>query len=135
MLSVIGEVRATLDTIGAEQQACVFVFLMCYPLALGRLLEGRGRRIAAEFAVASALGFMVLTDPWMHAVLLLAVGMGGLGLFIAAVFAVDRLAGRMALPDSAQRSAAALPVSVQPGAAALPARERMPIRVTVSAKP
>ena len=41
-MSVIGEIRASLDAIGFEQQACVFVFLMSYPLALlTRRLEKR----------------------------------------------------------------------------------------------
>src|SRR5687768_17722492 len=96
-ISVIGEIKASLDAFGVEQQACVLVFLMSYPLALGALLEPRGRRIAGAIAAASSVVFVVMTDPWMHAVLLLVLGVGGIGVFIAAVYVADYVSRRIAL--------------------------------------
>ena len=90
-MSVIVEIRASLDAIGFEQQLCVFAVLASYPLSLGGLLEGRGRRTAATAAIVSAALFVLLTDPWMHGVLLVVAMMGGVGLFIVVVYALERL--------------------------------------------
>jgi hypothetical protein len=84
-MSVIAEIHSSLDAVGFEQQVCMFVFLSSYPLVLGRLLEGRGRRIAAGMAIASATGFALFTDPWFHAVLLTIAVIACFGLLIAAV--------------------------------------------------
>jgi hypothetical protein len=90
IMSVMGELRVTLDAIGVEQQVCVFAFLMSYPLTLGALLESRGRRIAAGVAAVAAVGFGIFTDPWFHALLLVALGIGAVGVFIVTVTIVDR---------------------------------------------
>jgi hypothetical protein len=132
-MSVISEIRASLDAIGYEQQACVFMFLMSYPLAIGGLLESRGRRTAGLTAGASAIAFGLLTDPWMHAVLLVVLGVGGLGVFIGAVTLADDVSRRVALrgmpkpgPEPVLDVAA-----VQPA----PGRERVRIGATASVKP
>jgi hypothetical protein len=91
-MSVIGEIHANLDSISLEQQACVFAFLMSYPLTLGALLELRGRRIAAGVAITSVACFAFFTDPWFHAVVLVVLAIGATGVFIVAVTAIDRLA-------------------------------------------
>ena len=90
-MSVIGEIRASLDVIGFEQQLCVFAFLASYPLSLGGLVQGRGRRAAAIAAAVSAALFVLLTDPWMHGVLLVVAMMGGVGLFIVVVYGLEQL--------------------------------------------
>jgi len=90
-MSVMSELRSTLDAIGVEQQVCVFAFLMSYPLTLGALLESRGRRIAAGIAAVSVVCFGFFTDPWFHAVLLVALGIGAVGVFIVTVYIVDRV--------------------------------------------
>jgi len=133
-MSVIGEVRATLDAIGVEQQACVFVFLMSYPLALGGLLEARGRRIASGTACASALTFAVFTDPWMHAVLLVVLGVGGIGIFIAGAYVTNHVSRLVALrgmpviepPPLVEELPAPVPISE---------RERVRLGQPVSVKP
>jgi hypothetical protein len=131
-MSVIGEIHASLDAIGVEQQACVFVFLMSYPLALGGLLEARGRRVAGGLAGASALAFVLLTDPWLHAVVMVVFGVGGTGLFIAAVYVVDHVSSRIALrglpPPELEATSEASPAQSA-------TRERMPIGAPVSVKP
>lgn len=91
-MSVIGEIHANLDAIKLEQQACVFAFLMSYPLTLGALLDRRGRRIAACVALASVLCLAFFTDPWFHAVVLVVMVVGATGVFIVAVTAIDGLA-------------------------------------------
>jgi hypothetical protein len=99
-MSVVNEIRASLETIGFEQQLCVFAFLSSYPLSLGGLLEGRGRRAAGLVSIASAAVFVVLTDPWMHGVLLVVALMASVGAFIVIVYALEqmhRLASRDAL--------------------------------------
>lgn len=91
-MSVISEIHANLDAISLEQQGCVFAFLMSYPLTLGALLDLRGRRIAASVSAASVVCFAFFTDPWFHAVLIMALVVGLTGVFIVAVTIIDRLA-------------------------------------------
>ena len=90
-MSVIGELRISLDAIGFEQQAFLFGFLTSYPLALGGLLEARGRRIAGMTAIASMIGFVVMTNPWVHGVMLVVAFVAASGLFIALACALDQL--------------------------------------------
>ncbi|MBW8830908.1 MAG: hypothetical protein JF606_16070 [Burkholderiales bacterium] len=136
-MSILGEIHASLDAIGVEQQVCVFAFLMSYPLALGGLLDWRGRHIAAGVSVASVAGFAFFTDPWFHAVVLVVLAVGATGVFIAAVYVVDRLARNFAfsgLPikevefvDDVGLPEPALP-EPEPG------RHRLPIVAIVSVK-
>jgi hypothetical protein len=136
-MSVIGELRASLDAFGVEQQSCVLVFLASYPLAIGALLEARGRRLAGATAGAAALVFALVTDPWFHAVLLLVLGIGLLGAFIAAVYLLDWGARSIAMRGAPLPLIDAVsgfepePV-VQPASAV---RERVRLRATVPAKP
>jgi hypothetical protein len=131
-MSVIGEIGASLDAIGVEQQACVLLFLISYPLALGALLEPRGRGFAAAMAAASAIAFVVLTDPWMHAVLIVVIGVGSMGPFIAAAYLGHWVSRRIALRGMAA-PVQALPEPLPPQAAM--ERERLPIGHPVSVKP
>src|SRR5207249_1210918 len=85
------ELRVSLNAIGFEQQACLFAFLASYPLALGGLLESRGRRIAAATAAASMIGFVAMTSPWINGVMLTIGLVAFSGLFIGAVCALDQL--------------------------------------------
>jgi hypothetical protein len=91
IMSVIGDLRVSLDAIGFEQQACLFAFLSSYPLAIGRLLEERGRRYAAGAAAGAMIGFTCLTTPWMNGALLSVFIVGGMGVFIACAWALDLL--------------------------------------------
>jgi len=130
-VSVIGEIRASLDAIGYEQQTCVFVFLTSYPLAIGGLLESRGRCTAGLMAGAAAIAFALLTDPWMHAVVLVVLGVSGIGVFIGAVYLVDHLSRRVAMRGMPKPQPQPLPDL----AAAAPARQRVRIGATASVKP
>jgi hypothetical protein len=132
-ISVIGDIKASLDAFGVEQQACVLVFLISYPLAIGALLEPRGRRLAGAVAAATTIVFIVMTDPWMHAVLLMALALVGVGVFIAGVYLADALSRRIALRGMAMPEPQPLPEPV-PAQAAVE-RERVPIGRPVSVKP
>jgi hypothetical protein len=90
-MSVIGEIRVSLDAIGYEQQAFLFGFLASYPLAIGGLLAARGKRYAGYTAAVSMIGFALMTDPWIHGVLLVVMVLAAMGAFIAAVYALDLL--------------------------------------------
>jgi hypothetical protein len=132
-MSIFGEIRATMDAMGVEQQACMFAFLVSYPLSLGRLLEPRGRGIAAAASAVSAIAFAVLTDPWMHAVLFVAMLIVTAGGFIAAAYALDGLARRIVMRGvPAMRPVA---VSDAPATVLTSGRTKMPIGATAVAKP
>lgn len=131
-MSVIGEIHASLDAMGIEQQACVFAFLMSYPLVLGGLLERRGRRLAGAMAAASAFGFIAFTTPWMHAVLLVVLAVGGIGVFIAAVYLADYAARRLA--GRGTRAEVIEPAGEAPAVQIAPGRERVPLGAPVSVK-
>ncbi|WP_280150944.1 hypothetical protein [Piscinibacter sp. XHJ-5] len=109
-MSVIGEIRVSLDAIGYEQQVLLFGFLASYPLALGGLLGARGKRIARYTAAVSMIGFAAMTDPWFHGVLLVVMVVAGMGLFIAAVYGLDFL----------QRSVLRVQPALEPVEAELP---------------
>ena len=136
-MTVIGEIHASLDAIGPEQQACMFALLVSYPLTLGALLEARGRRMAAGASALSVAGFAVFTNPWFHAVLLAALGIGIVGLLVAAVYVVDRIARHYAfrgLPieevEFVDDDSIVEPETTPP----TPGRQRLPIVAIVSVK-
>src|SRR2546423_8691056 len=91
IMSVIGDIRVSLDAIGYEQQAFLFAFITSYPLAIGRLLDARGRRYAAYVAAGAMAGFTILTSPWVNGVLLVVFLVGGMGVFITTVWVLDQL--------------------------------------------
>lgn len=91
IMSVIGDIRVSLDAMGFEQQVFLFVFLASYPLAIGRMLEARGRRYAAYAAAGAMAGFTVMTTPWVNGVMLVLFFIGAMGLFVVSVWVLDRL--------------------------------------------
>ena len=98
------DVTQILEAMGPEQCLLAFVFLGSYALAMGELVEARGRRIAVATALAAALCFVALSDPWEEGVMLVALAFVGMGLFSAAVWFVWRLA------EWRMRAAASAPV-------------------------
>ncbi|HEX6705735.1 MAG TPA: hypothetical protein VF169_13305 [Albitalea sp.] len=97
-MSVIGELRVSLDAIGFEQQACLFAFLASYPLALGGLLGPRAKRFAMATAAVSMIGFAISTDPWINGVMLVVLLLAGMGVFIMLVWSLDHLQRRLDRP-------------------------------------
>lgn len=96
----------SLAAMGFIELALAFVALACYALVLNASLGGAGRTLAAAIAAVAAGGFTALTDPWMNGVSLVAIGIAGLGVFVAAVWAISaacRAAARsMAQPLAGQ---------------------------------
>jgi hypothetical protein len=123
-MSVIGELRVSLDAIGLEQQAFLFLFLTSYPLALGELLRHRAKQIARAAAALSAWGFAAFTDPWLHGILLIVMLVAGMGLFIVAVYLIDVLHQAMV-----HRFEPAVPKSFQPTVPMPDAQPEAPLEV------
>ena len=86
------DVTQILEAMGPEQSLLSFVFLGSYAFAMGELVEARGRRLAVATALAAALCFVALGDPWEEGVMLVALALVGMGLFTAAVWFTWRLA-------------------------------------------
>jgi hypothetical protein len=99
-MDAVNDINDTLESLGFAQLLLAFAFLMSYALALSGLLGSTGSRRAWVVTAASAIGFSVLTTPWFHGALLMALALVGLGLFIVAVW----LIGALLAPAREQRA-------------------------------
>jgi hypothetical protein len=79
----MSELHQTLRHMGLPQLLLALIFLCSYGVALGGMLGATGRWRAAGVAAASALTFGFLTDPWEHAVMMVAFAVIGFGAFLA----------------------------------------------------
>lgn len=79
----MSELHQTLRTMGLPQLLLALVFLCSYGVALGGMLGATGRWRAGGVAAGSALAFGFLTDPWEHAVMMVAFAVIGFGVFLA----------------------------------------------------
>jgi hypothetical protein len=84
------EVVEILNTMRPEQLFLALVYLAAHALALGELATSRGRVVALVTALAAALAFAALSDPWPAAVVLIAMSSVGLAVFAAAAWALWR---------------------------------------------
>lgn len=82
----MNEVSQSLQTMGPHQYVAAFVFIASYALALSEFSGRRGRWIAAISAIATAIAFALLTDPWEHGVLVVAFALVAMGLFSGTVW-------------------------------------------------
>lgn len=89
-MSVLGEVFNSLRTMSQWQLLLAFLACMGYALSQGRLIEVRGRRIAAALALAAGIGFAFESADWTNAAMLLAFAVSGLGLFVALTWLISR---------------------------------------------
>ena len=89
----MNELNKTLDQLTLEQYLLALVFLLSYGTALGSMFGATGRRRAWPLALSAAAGFVALTQPWEHGVLLVLCAIGGIGLFIAAAFGFSAIPG------------------------------------------
>jgi len=85
-MSVIHSVSNSLAAMGVLQYLLAFTFLASYSLALGQFSGRRGRGYAAAGAFASAVCFVVLSDPWENGVLVVAFGLITVGGLAASVW-------------------------------------------------
>ena len=88
----MSELQRTLHQLTLAQHLLGLVFLLSYGTALGSMFGRTGRLRALALALLAAAGFAALTQPWEHGVLLVACAIGGIGLFIAAAWAISAVA-------------------------------------------
>jgi hypothetical protein len=80
---VIVDVARNLEAMQPEQYVLAFVFLGSYALALGHLLDRRGRAVCAGIAFVTAVAFIACCNPWEEGVMLVALTLVGMGAFSA----------------------------------------------------
>lgn len=88
----MSELQKTLHQLTLAQHLLGLVFLLSYGTALGSMFGRTGRLRALALALLAAAGFAALTQPWEYGVLLVACAIGGIGLFIAAAWALSAVA-------------------------------------------
>lgn len=85
------ELGLSLERMSFLQLVLLLGFVAAYMLAIGGLLEPRGRWRAAGLSLLLAAGFVAATDPWVHGALLVVFVVGGLGLFVFFTWVMARL--------------------------------------------
>lgn len=85
--------QQSLQAMGFTELGLALFALGCYSLVFNGSLGLRARFIAAVCALMAAGGFVASTDPWMHGVILLVLGVAGIGVFVAAVWAISAACG------------------------------------------
>jgi hypothetical protein len=112
----IDGLQKTLADLGVVQLLLAFVFVTAYTLALGGMLSERGRWRGAFIALATAIGFTCVTNPWVHGVMLTAFAIAGIGLFMALSWLLTKLFSRYVGSDEAIQEALSsrvLPVELE----------------------
>jgi hypothetical protein len=118
-MSVLDEVLGSLRAMSQLQLLLAFVACSGYALAQGGLIGRKGRRIAWGLTLLSVVGFAFESSEWMHAAMLAAFGIAGLGLFVAIAWLMSRLLGfsrplavadAIALADTAEAELPSTPV-------------------------
>ena len=109
------EVAHTLEAMSSAQLVAALVFASGYVLAIGHLATLRWRAWGGVCAAVSAVVFVLLSDPWVYGAMLVAMALGGMGVFIAMAwlgsFAAHRWAARShAAPPAPARDPVAEPV-------------------------
>ena len=92
-MSVLDEVLGSLRAMSQLQLLLAFVACSGYALAQGGLVGRKGRRIAWALTLLSVVGFAFESTEWMHAAMLAAFGIAGLGLFVAIAWLMSRALG------------------------------------------
>ncbi len=113
---MISNVASTLEAMSPQQYVLAFVFLGSYAYALGAFIGTRGRLLSTAVALACAIAFAALSDPWEHGVMAVTLAVVGMGLFTCLAWGVWTLACWRAA------QAPALPRHAAPTPARRPAR-------------
>lgn len=130
-MSFSEELRHTLQTMGFVQLLLVLVFLGAYVLALSGLTGALGRQRSAAVALAAAVGFAFATPAWAIGAMMMVLAVAGVGLFVAIVLALDRLAARRAGVDVGTLAAeGAMSETELPGRSALMAHRATGLTVS-----
>lgn len=93
IMSVLGDVFGSLESMSQVQLLLAFVACIGYAFAQGNLLPSRGRRVAWVAAALSAAGFAFVSPNWTHATMLLGFAIVGMGSFVALVWLTSRAIG------------------------------------------
>jgi hypothetical protein len=121
-----GSLQDSLAAMGFIELGLALTALSCYALAFSGALRLKIRGSAACAAFVAAGAFAALTNPWVHGVILIAIGVAGMGVFVAIVWGLSVALGlgnrgsREALPIVPAEEVAAAPdpasvVRVVPG--------------------
>ena len=116
----MNELGHSLERMSFMQLLLLFGFVTTYMVAVGGLFGGWVRLRAAAAALAQAVAFVALTDPWVHGALLVAFVVGALGVFVMLSWLLARMFGPRALPLPAPDSEAV--------DSSLPNSQPMPLR-------
>ena len=90
MLHAMDGIFLTLNTLSFAQMVLAWLFVACYALALGGMLGTTGSMRAGLTAALSGVLFAVFSDQWVHGALLVLFAVAGMGLFVAAAWALAR---------------------------------------------
>lgn len=102
----MSELNQTLHQLTLTQYLLALLFLLAYGTALGSLFGRTSRLRALLLALAAAIGFAALTQPWEHGMLLVLCAIGGIGLFISVAWAFSAISASdrwVAAPHTATR--------------------------------
>lgn len=116
----MNELGHSLERMSFVQLLLLFGFVTTYMVSLGGLFGAWVRLRAAAAALAQAVAFVVLTDPWVHGALLVVFVIGALGVFVLLSWLLARLFGPRSLPLPAADSGLA--------ESSLPDTQPMPLR-------
>ncbi|NKI93438.1 hypothetical protein [Rhizobacter sp. SG703] len=124
----MSDLHQSLRHMGLPQLLLALIFLCSYGMALGGMLGATGRWRSAGVAAGSAVTFGFFTDPWEHAVMMVAFAVIGFGLFLALAWLLARMPewflrvepAVVKTPASARESAAELDVPARTPVAAAP---------------
>jgi hypothetical protein len=124
----MAELGDSLERMTFMQLLILFAFVASYVLALGGMLGAGSRLRAALLALALAVAFTALTDPWVHGALLMIFVIAGLGLFVLlswllARFLAPRPVSVEPATDMAAETQPSQPEQPLPGESATPAHK------------
>ena len=94
----MNELGHSLERMSFVQLLLLFGFVTTYMVSVGGLFGGWVRLRAAAAALAQAVAFVALTDPWVHGALLVAFVVGALGVFVMLSWLLARLFGPRSMP-------------------------------------
>ena len=112
-----GSLQDSLAAMGFIELGFALLALCCYALAFNGALGLQVRTFAAAAAFVAAGAFAAFTDPWVHGVILIAIGIAGMGLFVAVVWALSAVLGLSRRGGSTEPIPELRPEEGTPGAA------------------
>ena len=129
-MNPLAELDRQLHTLQFLQLLLLFVFVIAYLTAIGRVLAARGRRRAAALATAAALGLCLTIEPWTVGALMVAAAIGSVGLFVLVTMFMSRAIGAVdtVIAESATQTTPA-PLTAAPDRRAAPAPRRGTVTV------